>query len=98
MGLLQRSWQNAIAACLVPCAFEAEFLGPPGGLHGFDVFVLDVVAPLEVHPKRVVLALQVAGAQPQRDTATGENIQRGNRTGCDERIAVRQYKDPGLQP
>src|SRR5579862_8145899 len=71
MGFLQGSGKNTTTACFVSCTFEAELVCGPGGLHGFDIFVLDLVAPLKVHAQRVVLPLHIARTQAERDTPAG---------------------------
>jgi len=98
MGLLQGSWQYATASCLVARALEAEFVGGPGGLQGLDVFVDDVVTPLEVNTEGEVFAFHVAGPEAECYTTAGEHVECGNCAGRDEWIAIGEHEDAGLQP
>src|SRR5690625_4067123 len=97
MGPLYRTRAYAVAARTVTGALEAELLTGPGQFHGLEVFVHGVVAALEIGAEGEVLTFQIARAEAQCQTPRGKHVEGGCRARDDERVAVWQYQDAGLQ-
>src|SRR3546814_17103649 len=56
------------------------------------------MATLEVDAECLVFCLQVTGAETERDATLRIQIERRARARSDERIAIRQHENAGLQP
>jgi hypothetical protein len=66
-------------------------------LHRADVFVHQIVAAVEIDAQRLELGLEIAGADPEDHPAARKDVERGDRAGGDERVAIGQYHDVGLE-